>query len=575
MPKPLGLAAAAVVVAGTIGLTAAPAPSATAGAAGTAGTVTAATAPAAAATPAQLEELAARALAALEAHPRLARVPVEQEVEQERVEQERPVEQEVEQELIATDAVVDPDGSTHVRFDRTYAGLPVLGGDLVVHQRADEALRGVSQTLPAPITVAPEPVVGAARALDRTLAPAAATRDIRNLRAGETAPRLVVDALGATPRLAWEVTTLGRQADGTPSRLATYVDARTGAVIRRVEGIHTAEGSGQSLYSGTVTINVTQSGSTYTLTDPVHGGAKVTDMQNKQDSALCTLLGMGCTNGVAYSSPDASFGNGTNSNRETAAVDALYGHAQTFDFFKNVLGRNGIFGNGTAAPSRVHYGNKYVNAFWDGTKMTYGDGDGTSFGPLVSLDVAGHEMSHGVTENTSNLTYSGESGGLNESTSDIFGTMVEFHAANGSDPGDYYIGEEFDLANGEGFRRMDDPQLDGASYSCYTSGIGNADVHYSSGVGNHFFYLLAEGSGTKTIGGKVHTSPTCNGSTVSGIGRDDAAKIWFRALTTYFTSGTTYAQARTATLSAASDLYGASSTQRAAVAAAWSAVGVG
>ena len=223
----------------------------------------------------------------------------------------------------------------------------------------------------------------------------------------------------------------------------------------------------------------------------------------------------------------------------------------TFDYYKNVLGRNGIFGNGTGAPSRVHYGNNYVNAFWDGTKMTYGDGDGTTFGPLVSLDVAGHEMSHGVTENTANLTYSGESGGLNEATSDIFGTMVEFYAANASDPGDYYIGEEFDRAQGVGFRRMDNPISDGSSPNCYSADTKNLDVHYSSGVANHFFYLLAEGSGAKTIGGKAHSSTTCNGSTSTGIGRDAAQKIWFRALTTYFTSGTTYAQARTATLSAA------------------------
>jgi Zn-dependent metalloprotease len=206
--------------------------------------------------------------------------------------------------------------------------------------------------------------------------------------------------------------------------------------------------------------------------------------------------------------------------------------------------------------------------------MTYGDGDGTSYGPLVSLDVAGHEMSHGVTEHSANLTYSGESGGLNESTSDIFGTLVEFYAANANDPGDYLIGEEFDLKNHVGFRRMDKPSSDGSSYDCWSSGVGNADVHYSSGVGNHFFYLLAEGSGTKTIGGVTHSSTTCNGSTVTGIGRDAAGKIWYRALTVYMTSGTNYAGARTASLNAARDLYGAGSTQQAAVAAAWSAVNV-
>ena len=198
----------------------------------------------------------------------------------------------------------------------------------------------------------------------------------------------------------------------------------------------------------------------------------------------------------------------------------------------------------------------------------------SSYGPLVSLDVAGHEMSHGVTENTAGLTYSGESGGLNEATSDIFGTMVEFFENNTSDPGDYLIGEEFDLKKHLGLRRMDNPASDGASQNCYTTGTKNLDVHYSSGVGNHFFYLLAEGSAAKTLGGVVHSSPTCNGSTITGIGRDASQKIWYRALSVYMTSGTTYSGARTATLNAARDLYGATSTQYTTVAAAWSAVGV-
>jgi zinc metalloprotease ZmpA len=192
----------------------------------------------------------------------------------------------------------------------------------------------------------------------------------------------------------------------------------------------------------------------------------------------------------------------------------------------------------------------------------------------VSLDVAVHEMSHGVTENTANLTYSGESGGLNEATSDIFGTMVEFYAANSEDPGDYFIGEEFDLAQHDGFRRMDNPALDGNSHSCWSTTTKNIDVHYSSGPANHFFYLLAEGSGERTIGGKVHNSPTCNNSTILGIGHTAAERIWYRALTVYMTSGTNYAGARTATLSAAADLYGQGSTNYNTVAAAWSAVNV-
>jgi len=472
-----------------------------------------------------------------------------------------------------TRTLVDPDGATHVRMERTFHGVPVLGGDLVVHQGPEAAWRGVSQTLAAPLRVSTSPAVSADRASARALAPARATRSISGLRPG-AAPRLVVDAVGGTPRLAWEVLSGGVRSDGTPSRLATYVDARTGAVLRREERIETVEGSGQTLYGGTVPLQLTLSGSTYQLKDPTRGNTYTTDMQNKSDSFGCQVFGTNCSAGTLFTSADTSFGNGSTSSRESAAADAQYGTNVTWDYFKNVHARNGIFGTGKGSSNRVHYGRNYVNAFWDGTKMTYGDGDGVEFGPLTSLDVAGHEMSHGVTENTADLTYSGESGGLNEATSDIFGTLVEFYAANANDPGDYLIGEEFDLKRHAGFRRMDEPSRDGASYDCWSPVVGQDDVHYSSGVGNHFFYLLAEGSGSKTINGIAHSSPTCNGSTLTGIGRTPAAAIWYRALTVYMTSATTYSGARTATLNAARDLYGAGSVQQNAVAAAWSAVSV-
>lgn len=474
--------------------------------------------------------------------------------------------------FVERSTLVDADGTTHTRVDRTFRGLPVIGGDLVVHQSPDGAL-DASQTLAAPLSLATKPAVTAAEAVTSALAPSKITNAITGDRevSGKT---LVVDATGATPRLAWQVVTGGMQADGTPSRLASYVDARTGQVLRTEQEIVNVDGQGQSLYSGTVPLQLTQSGSAYQLKDSTRGGTYTTDLANKTDSLFCQIFQVGCQAGTTFSSPDTSFGSGTNANRESAGVDAQYGTNVTWDYFKLVHGRNGIFGNGTGSFNRVHYGQNYVNAFWDGSKMTYGDGDGVNFGPLVSLDVTGHEMSHGVTENTAGLTYSGESGGLNEATSDIFGTMVEFSAANANDPGDYLIGEEFDLKNHVGFRRMDNPIADGSSPNCWSTGTKDLDVHYSSGVGNHFFYLLAEGSGAKTIGGVAHSSPTCNGSTVAGIGSDAAARIWFRALTVYMTSGTTYAQARTATLNAARDLYGAGSTQQNTVAAAWSAVSV-
>ncbi|MGY2875381.1 zinc metalloprotease ZmpA [Marmoricola sp. URHA0025 HA25] len=476
------------------------------------------------------------------------------------------------QAFTAVGTVLDANGASHVRLHRTYHGLEVVGGDLVVHQTKAEAWKGASETLDNPLSLSTSPSVSAAAAKAAAVALSAVTRTIRGDHA-ETAT-LVVDATGATPRLTWRVISGGVQADGTPSRLASYVDARTGAVLRTEQQIETADGSGQSLYGGLVPLQLTLSGSTYQLKDPTRGNTYTTDMGNASDGTLCQLLGWGCQTGTLFTSPDNSFGNGATTSRESAAVDAQYGTNMTWDFYKNTFGRNGIFGNGTGSYNRVHYGSNYVNAFWDGTKMTYGDGDGTSYGPLTSLDVAGHEMSHGVTEHTAGLTYSGESGGLNEATSDIFGTMVEFYANNSHDPGDYLIGEQFDLKKHLGFRRMDNPAADGSSANCWTSSTGNLDVHYSSGVGNHFFYLLSEGSGAKSINGVSYNSPTCNGSTVTGIGHDAAAAIWYRALTVYMTSSTNYSGARTATLNAARDLYGAGSTQYNAVAAAWSAVSV-
>ena len=257
-------------------------------------------------------------------------------------------------------------------------------------------------------------------------------------------------------------------------------------------------------------------------------------------------------------------------------MDAHYGAATTWDYYKNVHKRDGIGGDGKAATSRVHYGDNYVNAFWEDSCfcMTYGDGEGNK-APLTAIDVAAHEMTHGVTSKTAGLEYSGESGGLNEATSDIFGSAVEFSAKNSTDAGDYLVGEKIDI-NGDGtpLRYQDKPSKDGASRDYWSSTLGNVDVHYSSGPANHFFYLLSEGSGAKTINGVSYNSPTYDGSKITGIGRDKATKIWYKALTTYLTSTSKYAQARTATLNAARDLYGASSTEYNTVAAAWTAINV-
>jgi Zn-dependent metalloprotease len=357
------------------------------------------------------------------------------------------------------------------------------------------------------------------------------------------------------------VVTEGVRPDQTPSRLHTVVDARSGRQLDQWDDVK--EGTGRSIYSGSVTIGTTGGTTTYSMTDGARGGTWTTD-----------LRGATAGSGTTFTDGDDLWGNGSTTDRASAAVDAHYGAALTWDYYKSTFSRNGIRNDGRGVRSRVHYGNGYVNAFWDGTQMTYGDGAG-NIRPLTSIDVAGHEMSHGVTEATANLKYSGDAGGLNEATSDIFGTAVEFQAKNANDIGDYLIGEKINI-NGDGtpLRYMDKPSRDRRSPDCWSTSTARLDPHQSSGVGNHFFYLASEGSGAKTVNGAAYNSPTCNGSTVNGIGRRVVEQIWYRALTTYMTSTTTYRQARDATVRAARDLYGVGSTQCAGVQKAWAAVSV-
>ncbi|MEU1268449.1 M4 family metallopeptidase [Streptomyces sp. NPDC005799] len=463
--------------------------------------------------------------------------------------------------LLVKDVVKDADGTTHTRYERTYAGLPVLGGDLVVHDNSGRIT--VTKASRAALTVSSL----SARIRSAVAADKAETASEHARVKGskiERKPRLVIWAGSGKPVLAWESVVAGVQRDGTPSELQVVTDASTGKQLLADEKVDTGTGTGE--YVGTVPLGTTQSGSTYQLTDPDRAGHKTYDL-NQGTSGTGTL----------FTDDNDVWGNGLPSNRQTAGVDVAFGAAATWDYYKETFGRNGIRNDGVAAYSRAHYGNNYVNAFWQDSCfcMTYGDGEGNTH-PLTALDVAAHEMSHGVTAATAGLNYSGESGGLNEATSDIFAAAVEFYENLPADPGDYLVGEKIDI-NGDGtpLRYMDKPSKDGASADSWSPSLGGLDVHYSSGPANHFFYLLSEGSGAKTVNGVSYDSPTYDGQSVTGIGIQNAAAIWYRALTTYMTSTTDYAGARTATLSAAADLYGAYSPTYLAVADAWAAINVG
>ena len=474
--------------------------------------------------------------------------------------------------FIARSVNVDADGTEHVRFDRTYRGMPVIGGDFVLHSRNGQ-VKGANLTLNSASRPGLSGRVSAAEAT--IIAGAEFGTDFT----GVQDARKVVFARNTSPRLAYEVVFTGTKRDQTPTEMHYFVDASSGKILDRWDMVHTAKpggggtgggtaavGTGRTLMYGNVVLNTAGSGSSYNLTDTTRGSGATYDAKNYAYSTAARRA-------VLFTDADNTWGNNATSDRATVAADAHYGVATTWDYYKNEHGRNGIFNDGKGVKSYVHVGTNWINAAWYANAMYYGDG-GSGYLPLVSLDVAGHEMSHGVNQAEANLAYSNDSGGLNEANSDIMGTMVEFYANNSNDPGDYKIGEEL---NTNPLRYMYDPNLDGnASYDCYPAGgLGGVDPHYSSGPANHFFYMLAEGttSLTKTCAPGDSKNATGNGS-LAGIGRTAAAAIWYRAIRDHMTSSTTYPQARAATLQAATALYGAGSAQYNAVAAAWSAINV-
>ncbi|VWB18346.1 M4 family metallopeptidase [Burkholderia metallica] len=489
------------------------------------------------------------------------------------------------------DVIVDPDGTEHVRFDRFHAGLLVIGGDVVVHS-SNGQLKQASVTQLAPIRLAGTigkvgnrsvvrnaPDIGADRV--RRIAAARFGSDVRRVDDAE----LVVFARDVTPTLAYAVRVYGKATDTHGEAVLYYVDARTGTVLDAQDLIKTAAatGTGRSLYYGNLTLTTDQTGTNaYRMLDPSRGSGSVYDGRGltSDDVERATDLPI-------FTSSTNVWGNNTTTDRQTVAADIDYGLALTWDYYKTTHGRNGIFNDGRGVKSYAHVvfdtgsGTTGANAAWLSSRvMVYGDGQpGTSLPkPVVSVDVAGHEMSHGVTEATANLDYSGDAGGLNESTSDIFGTLVKYYANNPNDPGNYVIGAR--VVSG-GLRKMYKQDLDGRSFSCYPSGgfswsNPRHDPHFTSGVGNRLFYLLAEGPTVpSTDTGLTKAQLVCNGDTTfSGLGREKAGKIWYRTLTVYLNANSSYPNARRASIQAAKDLYGANSTESATVARAWSAVGV-
>jgi Zn-dependent metalloprotease len=382
-----------------------------------------------------------------------------------------------------------------------------------------------------------------------------------------------------------------RMADkGKPVYFDTMVNAKTGTVITQWKSLQTVVGTGNSQYNGAVPINTSLSGSTYKMLDAtrgtggVYGGMAITNANHSSaDNPNAGSIYTNASNTWGDGQQYVNGGSTTNANGQTAAVNALWGLMNTYDTLKNVIGWQSLDGNNTATYIAAHVDTAYDNAFFDpGCKCMYiGDGSSSGFYSLGSIDVIGHEMSHGVTDATSNLTYAGESGGLNESNSDIGGEMVEAYARNGgtgvvipATGNDWMMGKEISRS-GQPLRWMYKPSKDGGSPDAWSSTIKNLDVHYSSGPNNRMFYFLSQGSNASTTSDYYSRYLIKSPAAMTGIGNDKAFRIWFKAATTKFTASTNYADARSKVLAAAQELYGVGSKEAIAVTRAYAAINVG
>ncbi|WP_158502166.1 M4 family metallopeptidase [Vitiosangium sp. GDMCC 1.1324] len=507
-------------------------------------------------------------------------------------------------------ANTDRFGQTHARFAQLYQGVPVWGAMAITHMSASglnqpvtaDGLRkgirlGVNPTVDmadaislATLELAPRGLLSARPTAELIVYPQTqlTNRFPEKPYAKRNAEDFTEEVVGY--KLAWHVhTELDNRVDGI-KHTDFILDAQSGDLLKKWNSLKTAAaiGTGHSQYSGDVKLDVWKlKDGTFELRDTTRAlgeGIRTYDVAHAevQDGEIPEL--------VIYTDPDNVWGDGQNyedggdtqnDNGQTAAVDAHYGLLTTWDFYKKVLGRNGIDDLGSPTYNRVHASYLYDNAFWsDGCFcMSYGDGsypDPGGFKSMAALDVTGHELSHGVMSQTADLIYSGESGGLNEANSDIFGTMVEFWthggrgATIGNTGGNFRIGE--DLSDPP-LRVMYKPSLDGKSPDAWYPGIGNVDVHFSSGPMNRAFYFLAQGAKSTDTANDYSSTYLPGGMT--GIGNDKAAAIWYRAITTYLYPSANYMAARTASLQSAADLFGALSSEYRAVQNAFAAINVG
>lgn len=460
----------------------------------------------------------------------------------------------------------DPLGFTHQKMQQYFKGVKVEFATVTLSSK-----KGAVQTLNSSYSPIAEdfnatPSISSSQALNSAIAHVGASKymwqnaaeaalaDNYKKPTGELVILPSLENISETNRLAYK---FDIYATAPLYRADVYVDAKTGQFIMENKRIHDANvpATGTSLYNGNVSFTADNAAGPYRLRQTADGGGIQTYDLN---------------NGTNYNSAVDITSSSTNFTSNPTGVQAHFGAEKTYKYYSQKYGRNSYNNTGGVIKSYVSYSNNYVNAFWDGTRMTYGDGDGTNYGPLVSLDICGHEITHGVTEYSANLVYSYQSGALNESFSDIFGESIEKFASGSND---WLMGDDIGAGgSGGALRSMSNPNAYGdpdtyLGTNWYSGSGDSGGVHQNSGVQNFWFYVLSVGkSGTNDKGDSY---------TVTGIGMDKAGAIAYRNLTVYLNANSQYSDARNGAIQAAKDLYGAGSAEEIATTNAWYAVGVG
>ncbi|MDQ0481137.1 M4 family metallopeptidase [Guptibacillus hwajinpoensis] len=452
-------------------------------------------------------------------------------------------------------------GMTHVRFNQTKNDVPVEGAEIIVHYNANDEItvvNGVYNNELEESDLDTTPAVTSEKAMEAAKSSVKAPNELDQL----PTSKLVIYPFEDQNHLAYKVNVnfLGNE----PGNWFVFVDAQTGNVIDKYNAIMDAKqhktqtGSGTGVLGDHRLLHISKSkaeneGTTFQLADYSHEGLDGILTYDYSNNKL-----------ELFSNKSASF----KSDFDRPAVDAHYNSEQVYDYYLNEHGRNSLDDNGMPIQSVVHYGDNYNNAFWNGTYMVYGDGDGEFFIPLsASLDVAAHEMTHGVTSNSANLIYEFQSGALNEAFSDIFGALI--------DDSDWEIGEDImapaAVADGRtSLRSLSDPSKYpvGSKYVPYGNGEGmypshmdefydlprdldNGGVHINSSIINHAAYLTAQ-----------------------DIGREKLGDIYYRALTYYLTPTSDFSDARQAIIQSAVDLYGEGSSEVEAATGGLDSVGI-